>query len=64
MSQKHQIIDWLRSKPLTQAEAAKKFGCWRLSARIKELRDDGYNIETLIEPNQRRGIHGVYALRA
>lgn len=36
-------------KTLTNAEAAKLFGCYRLSARIKELRDAGMNISTMWE---------------
>lgn len=63
MSQKQNILSWLRSKPITQLEASERFGCWRLAARIKELRDDGHNIETLIEPNANKGIHGVYKMR-
>lgn len=36
-------------KTLTNAEAAKLFGCYRLGARIKELRDSGMNISTMWE---------------
>ena len=31
---------------LTPIDALKEFGCFRLSARIKELRNYGYDIET------------------
>lgn len=34
---------------LTQAEAADKFGCYRLAARIKEFRNAGYRIDTVKE---------------
>lgn len=31
---------------LTAARAAKELGCWRLAARVKDLRDMGHNIVT------------------
>lgn len=64
MNQKAQVLQWMRrKKTITQTEAAKYFGCWRLSARIEELRRDGYDIATVLEPNSRRGVHAVYQLR-
>ena len=64
MSQKQQILTWLKRRPLTQAQASAIFGCWRLAARVKELREEGYDIKTIIEPNAKRGIHGVYKMVA
>lgn len=47
LSQKKAILDYLmKGKPLTPIEALNKFGCFRLSARIKELRDEGFYIIT------------------
>jgi hypothetical protein len=47
MSQKQMILDYLKQKRhLTPLEALKKFGCFRLAARIEELRDAGYRIHT------------------
>lgn len=48
---------------ITQAEAIEKYGCYRLSARIKEMRDDGANIVTYMEDNASgRGQHARYYL--
>ncbi len=38
-SQNAQILKWLKSgKTLTALQALEKFGCWRLAARIDDLR--------------------------
>ena len=45
MSQNKKILKYLQSgKSLTPLAALSYFGCMRLSARIKNLRDQGYNI--------------------
>lgn len=45
-SQGQQILDHLRSgKHLTAIEALNRFGCFRLAARIKDLKDDGHRID-------------------
>lgn len=50
MSQNKQIKAYLDAgNSLTPIEALMKFGCFRLAARIKELRESGMNIETLYE---------------
>jgi hypothetical protein len=47
MSQTKQIADYLnKGKKLTPIDALNKFGCFRLAARIAELRNDGMNIIT------------------
>ena len=47
MSQADKICEYLRrGNSITQAEAAEMFGCWRLGARILELRRAGMPIET------------------
>ena len=47
MSQNKQIADYLnKGKKLTPIEALNKFGCFRLAARIADLRNDGMNIVT------------------
>ena len=47
MSQNNQILDYLKSgKKLTPLTALKKFGCFRLSARILDLRQEGHAIIT------------------
>ena len=51
-SQKKQILDYLKNgKSLTQMEAllfvsSGNYGCFRLAARICELRDDGWGIKS------------------
>ena len=39
------ILEWMKSgKSITALEALYEFGCFRLAARIKDLRDDGHEI--------------------
>jgi len=46
-TQNEQIKAYLsKGKSITPMDALKKFGCFRLSARIKNLRDEGLNIST------------------
>ena len=46
-TQNLQILGYLKKgKPITPLEALEKFGCWRLSARIYDLRKN-YIIETI-----------------
>jgi hypothetical protein len=49
MSQNQQIANYLnKGKKLTPIDALNKFGCFRLAARIADLRNQGLNIETTI----------------
>ena len=53
------LIYLLGGHRITQAEAYAFFGCFRLAARIKELRDVGHPIETvMVERNGKR--YGEY----
>lgn len=46
-TQTQKILQHLQSgKPLTPITALKKFGCFRLAARISDLRKDGHTIFT------------------
>lgn len=46
-SQEKQILSWmLEGKPITPIDALNLCGCFRLGARIKDLKDKGYNIIT------------------
>jgi hypothetical protein len=46
-SQNALIKGWLlNGYPLTQLEALTQFGCFRLAARIADLRDKGLNVVT------------------
>ena len=46
MSQTTQILDMLKHGPVTALDALNKAGCFRLAARIGELRQQGHDIET------------------
>ena len=49
MTQNQQIKTYLdKGKSITPIDALNKFGCFRLAARINELRKDGLNIATKI----------------
>ncbi len=49
MSHTTQIANYLnKGKKLTPIDALNKFGCFRLAARIADLRNQGLNIETTI----------------
>lgn len=46
MSQEQQILEHLKSgKTLDPMTALREFSCFRLAARINDLRNDGYNVE-------------------
>lgn len=54
MSQNDQVIQRLKRGPMTAADAI-EFGCFRLAARVKELRERGYDIQTeLVIANGKR----------
>ena len=46
MKQNTWILNALGTRPLTALEALEECGCFRLAARIKELRQQGNNIKT------------------
>ena len=46
-TQKESILRHLQSgRTITPLEALNLYGCYRLSARIRELRDEGYEIKS------------------
>jgi hypothetical protein len=46
-SQATQILRWLQAgKKLTPQDALREFGCFRLAARVADLRRDGYKINS------------------
>lgn len=55
-SQNKQVLAMLqRGRKITPLEALEKFGCFRLSARIGQLRDMGYHIiTTIVRKNGKR----------
>ena len=49
MTQNQQIKSYLeKGKSITPIQALNKFGCFRLAARISDLRNHGLNIATKI----------------
>ncbi len=49
MSQNDMILRALRrGRKITQLDALEEFGCFRLGARIQNLRDAGYKIKTIM----------------
>jgi hypothetical protein len=49
-TQAQRIIDHLATgRPLTAIDALKRFGCFRLAARILDLRNDGHRITSRVE---------------
>ena len=50
----------LKGNCLTPIDALKKFNCFRLSARIKDLRDEGFNIQTKLVKTKSKKIVGSY----
>lgn len=46
MTQSERILNHLVRRPLNPIEAIKRYGVYRLAARICDLRRDGYDIAT------------------
>lgn len=63
-SDKKEILSYLQQhQTITPMEALKKFGCYRLRARVWDLRKEGYNISTtMIYGVDRNGNPSKYAL--
>lgn len=65
MSQNKQILRYLQThkRGITPIDALNKFHCFRLSARIANLREMGYDIRTDMESNtENSGRHARYFL--
>lgn len=45
MTQNEMVLSWLQKAPIGPMEAMKELGVMRLAARIKDLRDDGNEID-------------------
>ena len=55
MSQTNMILNHLKTAPITPIDALEQYGCFRLAARIADLRKDGWNIHTeLVEKGDKR----------
>lgn len=62
LNQRERILGWMRNRgSISALEAMTELGCFRLAARIKELRDKGHHIETELEEHS-GGSHARYKL--
>jgi hypothetical protein len=58
-----QILSHLkRGKTITQVDAFNEYGCWRLAARVKDLRNQGHDVLTIRE-SQGEKVFARYLLR-
>jgi hypothetical protein len=48
MSQNDELLRWMSKRPIDAQTAIAQFSCYRLAARIRELREDGHNIQTIM----------------
>lgn len=61
MTQKENILMHMVIKPIDPITALKSYGCFRLAARIADLRNDGHNIKTHTVTKDKRNF-AVYEL--
>ncbi len=55
MTQEIQILNYLKTgKKLSPLEALKKFGCFRLGARIFDLKQKGHSIDTAFKTKNKK----------
>ena len=50
------------NKAITPIDALNKFGCFRLAARISELREEGLNIKTSIISPKKGNRYAKYSI--
>lgn len=63
MSDKQRVLEHLlENGSITPMEALERYGCYRLGARVFDLRRDGYNIQTtIVKGVDRNGEPAKYA---
>ena len=55
MSQEDMILEYLENhRGITQAEAIEAFGCYRLGARMYDIRESGFTVERVMEEGVNR----------
>ena len=64
MSQCAEILGHLKRKPITAIEALRDYRCFRLAARIYDLRSAGYEIDSTMVEIQPGVEVARYSLRA
>lgn len=63
MTQTEQILQRLKTgRTLTPVDALNDFGCFRLAARVKDLRDQGHDVVTIRRQNGEK-FYAEYVLR-
>ena len=63
MAQNNEILSWLKTgKTLTPLDALNYFGCFRLSARIYDLKEDGWPIQCDLRMTSSGKVVGHYIL--
>lgn len=63
MNQRTEVLLYLKlNGSITPLDALQEFGCFRLAARIEELRARGHEIETIME-RHKNGSHAKYVLK-
>lgn len=65
MTQNQQILKMLEAagpRGITPVDALEQVGCFRLAARVKDLKDAGHNIETRSEKAPSGKRHARYVL--
>ena len=62
MSQEEMTLEALQKGELTAIDALKKFGCFRLAARIYRLRQSGHKIEKRMQRLNNGKNIAVYSL--
>lgn len=63
VTQTRRVLDYMeRHGSITQQEAIEAFSCYRLAAKIFELRKEGYVIETVRVPFRNEYTDGYYAV--
>ena len=63
MSQEDMTLEALQKGELTAIDALKKFGCFRLAARIYRLRQSGHKIEKRMQRLNNGKNIAVYTLK-
>ena len=63
MSQCDAILRALRKGPLTPLDALQRFGCLRLAARIRDLRERGHQIHSVEVPVGRKRVARYHLVR-
>lgn len=62
MSQKEVLLKHLKRKTISQYEALLVYGIARLASRIDELRQEGWNIETIMKRDDKGKRYARYRM--